>query len=45
MFKKQKILNGLFWILNFGFAGFSLFRISIFGFRIFLLASWRNKLS
>jgi hypothetical protein len=36
MFKKQKVLNGPFWILDFGFAGFRLFRISIFGFRILL---------
>jgi hypothetical protein len=36
MFKKQKVLNGPFWILNFGFAGFGLFRISIFGFRVLL---------
>ena len=35
MFKKQKILNAPISDFNFGFVGFGLFRISIFGFRIF----------
>jgi hypothetical protein len=44
MFKKEKVLNGPFWILNLGFAGFGLFRISIFRFRILLiLAGVRTK--
>jgi hypothetical protein len=37
MIKKKKTLSGQFKILNSGFACFSLFRISTFGFRILFI--------
>jgi len=43
MIKKHKIPNKLgFRFLNFGFECCGLFRISIFGFRIFWVVSWRD---